>query len=142
MTKRLTFRQRWVKALRSGKYRQAKGVLRSPDNDVSYCCLGVACDLIDPNKWTKHAKEGDGALRAFAWGRRGRDSDYDDFSLPGHKAREVIGMDDEAIAALAELNDEGYSFTDIADAIEWIDNGESPYQVQNKLSNRRNGEAA
>ena len=39
----------WIKALRSGKYNQTKGALRRPDgsNDkgVSFCCLGVACDL-------------------------------------------------------------------------------------------------
>lgn len=33
----------WVKALRSGKYKQGRGLLRN-DND-GYCCLGVLCDL-------------------------------------------------------------------------------------------------
>ena len=32
----------WVKALRSGEYKQARGQLRKED---TYCCLGVACDL-------------------------------------------------------------------------------------------------
>ena len=32
----------WVKALRSGKYKQGEGVLRVEDK---YCCLGVACEL-------------------------------------------------------------------------------------------------
>lgn len=34
---------RWLKALRSGKYQQGKGELRSRDN--KFCCLGVLCDL-------------------------------------------------------------------------------------------------
>lgn len=38
----------WVNALRSGKYKQAKSTLR---NNYGYCCLGVLCDLYDPNKW-------------------------------------------------------------------------------------------
>ena len=41
----------WVKALRSGEYKQAIGQLR---REGSYCCLGVACDL-----YGKHALKGD-----------------------------------------------------------------------------------
>ncbi len=37
----------WLKALRSGKYKQAKNVLKSSNG--GFCCLGVLCDL--------HAKE-------------------------------------------------------------------------------------
>lgn len=33
---------KWVAALRSGEYQQAKGMLRT---DVGFCCLGVLCDL-------------------------------------------------------------------------------------------------
>lgn len=36
-------KQAWVKALRSGKYRQGRGQLRGPAD--YYCCLGVLCDL-------------------------------------------------------------------------------------------------
>lgn len=32
----------WLKALRSGDYKQGAGALRS---DHSFCCLGVLCDL-------------------------------------------------------------------------------------------------
>lgn len=35
--------KRWVKALRSGKYKQGRGQLRSRDG--RYCCLGVLCEL-------------------------------------------------------------------------------------------------
>lgn len=34
--------KKWVAALRSGKYQQATGWLRS---DAGFCCLGVACDI-------------------------------------------------------------------------------------------------
>lgn len=33
-------REKWLKALRSGKYQQTDGILKS-DYDNSYCCLGV-----------------------------------------------------------------------------------------------------
>jgi hypothetical protein len=44
---RKKFVQEWVKALRSGYYRQTQGQLSSHDSDkhghYQYCCLGVAC---------------------------------------------------------------------------------------------------
>jgi hypothetical protein len=36
--------KKWVAALRSGKYKQGKGVLHDQDKNT-YCCLGVLCDL-------------------------------------------------------------------------------------------------
>lgn len=36
----------WVKALKSGEYKQARNALRKEENgQLSYCCLGVLCDL-------------------------------------------------------------------------------------------------
>lgn len=35
---------KWIKALRSGKYKQAKGQFQKEDG---YCCLGVACRVIN-----------------------------------------------------------------------------------------------
>lgn len=38
----------WIKALRSGKYKQTRGILQDKNG---FCCLGVACKvLIDPEK--------------------------------------------------------------------------------------------
>lgn len=36
-------KKKWVKALRSGEYRQTTSVLRNEWNE--FCCLGVLCDL-------------------------------------------------------------------------------------------------
>jgi hypothetical protein len=41
----------WIAALKSGAYRQAKGILRKGD---TYCCMGVACDLISKEGWIEH----------------------------------------------------------------------------------------
>lgn len=41
--------QKWVKALRSGKYKQGTGALQ---NESGYCCLGVACKVLVPNYTT------------------------------------------------------------------------------------------
>jgi hypothetical protein len=43
------FKAKWLEALRSGKYKQTTGVLRSAEG---FCCLGVACDLVDPDSWS------------------------------------------------------------------------------------------
>ena len=40
--------QKWVKALRSGKYKQAAHSLATYDDSgktIGHCCLGVACEL-------------------------------------------------------------------------------------------------
>ncbi len=39
-------RKNWVKALRSGKYKQTKGVLCNARTG-GHCCLGVACRVFD-----------------------------------------------------------------------------------------------
>ena len=38
-------KETWTTALRSGKYRQSRGMLRREDG--SYCCLGVLCAVND-----------------------------------------------------------------------------------------------
>lgn len=42
-------KNKWVAALRSGKYRQGRGHLRN--NNDEYCCLGVLCDVVDTTRW-------------------------------------------------------------------------------------------
>ena len=39
--------KKWTKALRSGKYKQRKGLLQ---DSYGYCCLGVACDIFIKDK--------------------------------------------------------------------------------------------
>lgn len=112
---------RWVTALRSGEYRQGYFSLRT--NLGSYCCLGVLCDLVDPNGW-------DDNLYVSP-------NDPDDFSghlIPATLA-EALGLmwDQEANqngyldivdrdgvrVSLANLNDSGeLTFSQIADMIE------------------------
>jgi hypothetical protein len=38
----------WVNALRSGNYKATKNCLR---DEKGFCCLGVLCDLTEPNNW-------------------------------------------------------------------------------------------
>lgn len=56
MAKKIVYRTReevlglWIKTLKSGKYKQGRGQLRQTrvvdgKCEISYCCLGVLCDL-------------------------------------------------------------------------------------------------
>ena len=88
--------QKWVAALRSGRYKQGKGKLKAGSK---YCCLGVACKLY-PGKLP--------ALRDFA-------------RLPD-EVQEWLGLNSDSgefgEQCLAKINDEGASFAEIADLIE------------------------
>lgn len=43
----------WVKALRSGKYKQTTKTLKNNEDDA-YCCLGVLCDISKQGEWGTH----------------------------------------------------------------------------------------
>lgn len=98
---------KWLEALRSGKYIQGKHALRTLEN--GFCCMGVACDLIDPQKWDSDVSpDGDG----YNWGaiRTG----YTDDALAV-----ALGISKDMAAELAHLNDNcGKTFAQIADHIE------------------------
>lgn len=51
---------KWIKALRSGEYKQTTGMLNK--NNESVCCLGVLCELwrqeqLIPMKWETHSSD-------------------------------------------------------------------------------------
>lgn len=64
---------KWVEALESGKFKQGTGSLSRvrPGGHVSYCCLGVACELskqevlLNP-RWEKERND-----RVLTWGLEG-----------------------------------------------------------------------
>ena len=45
----MTLMQDWIAALRSGDYTQTGSHLR---DETGFCCLGVLCDIINPDGWT------------------------------------------------------------------------------------------
>ncbi len=100
----------WLKALRSKKYEQCVGSLR--EDKTHFCCLGVLCDLYDPLAWKiLFDFESDGEYHfGLHW------------IVP---PRHVIdwAFDDEGnnlfvFNAIANMNDRGSSFEEIADYIE------------------------
>lgn len=98
------FARKWADALRSGRYAQATGTLRNPDG---FCCLGVACDLIDPEAW-----KADNRYLAFTF--RGLALKF--IPLP---VRRAIGISDAEVDVLIQMNDGmKKSFVEIAGEVE------------------------
>lgn len=122
--------QKWIDALRSGKYVQGVHFLRS-DDGKSYCCLGVACDLAADEigaKWVFRKKNSE---YVFSGGKTNFEVD----SILPSEVRKFYGLIDNrgfevrtpsittpeilTAASLPNLNDEmGATFEDIADILE------------------------
>jgi hypothetical protein len=107
------YKQKWVDALTSGGYEQGNGFLRQGNK---FCCLGVLCDIVDPEGWGVRGRGMDGIIcYRYLDGEWGlpkavqAEVGVDEFAaLPGARAGET----------LAGLNDNGASFDDIAKVIE------------------------
>jgi hypothetical protein len=102
----------WVKALRSGDFKQGKGCLKNEDD--TYCCLGVA---------TKVAMEnGVEVGEVFDWGQAGLPSAVQDwYGL--RSANPAVGIEGPATGwglcdAIGANDFRNLDFGQIADAIE------------------------
>jgi hypothetical protein len=121
---------KWLEALRSGEYRQARHRLRDDNDD--FCCLGVLCDIYTKEvggswEWehSEHYDKG-GAYKIV----HEDCADLVTTSLP-FCVREWAGLElsnpgvhvakgdsDFVPTTLAQLNDGGKGFDEIADIIE------------------------
>lgn len=100
--KRIT---RWVNALLSGEYKRGEGVLRYTNlaGEKEHCCLGVACDLEQPNSWGALKEKGDGHSLG---GHTGNDSTGGgEFYLSARGLR-LFGLTDNGQHTLAKINDD------------------------------------
>ena len=100
----------WLEALRSGKYSQTKGMLKGDDG---YCCLGVLCDLKDPEDWHDRREDGE-SYGDFPFGYSKEMAS----ELPPEDVHTWAGIDGEVADILATKNDGGMPFSGIADWIE------------------------
>lgn len=98
-------RAHWAAALRSGKYEQTQGFLHT---NRGFCCLGVLCDLAVPNSWDDHISgASDFIYLGDSWDTN-----------PPESILEQVGLTDTEANALAEINDNGHDFAEIAAEIE------------------------
>lgn len=102
----------WLKALRSGKYRQGEGYLCKQDknNKSRYCCLGVLCNESHDGDWNREDDDYDGFVNWSIGGRSG--------AIPENIAK-GFGLNLRTQEKLVALNDgEKLNFKEIA---EWIE---------------------
>ena len=119
-------KQRWVDALRSGKYKQDIGHLRTRKG---FCCLGVLCDVYSPENWVAtgetindevfenwHYKTVDEFGNHYA----GEVLPHDvmEFCDMGTASPEIFIPHGQKYKTLASINDDGATFAEIADLIE------------------------
>lgn len=125
MSMNAEIKAQWVAALRSGEYRQGEGMLHHVRDD-NYCCLGVLCDLASKAgvevyvsvEFNRTSYDGNAhslppSVQEWAW----LDSELPEVGLSTAAVLEVGGSEDEP-AHLAGLNDNGWSFEQIADQID------------------------
>lgn len=107
---------KWLAALRSGRYSQARGRLF---NGAAFCCLGVLCDTIDHDGWSELSEDEAPTLGPDNFSHPFGDSN----ELLDPHFRDEIGIPAEAETKLTHMNDgenggPPANFTEIA---EWIE---------------------
>ncbi len=124
--------KKWVKALRSGKYKQGECYLKQSDNKggFNHCCLGVLCELYNDEMKKNHKKMLSTKIR-----NKTTDTDCITFNNKEGELPKVVMKWAEIIDpignfetedryglltthCLADLNDCGKKFTTIANIIE------------------------
>lgn len=140
---RTDIKERWLSALESGDYDQTTGRLAQVGKDgrVGYCCLGVLCDVVkDDLKLTFEAKDGhmffDGdnsILPMSVMKYSGLDRRAPKYNFKYAEYGEVWDDQGKPIAPFDErggewielhlpsLNDEGFTFAQIADIVRWAE---------------------
>jgi hypothetical protein len=114
-------KQQWVTALRSGEYTQASGNLRTEEG---YCCLGVLCDLYSKDtrdsstEWEVNHTADARPIPFYNFMDQGSFLPIAVKHWAGlDKASPLIYLDDVKMD-LAQVNDSGSTFTQIAQLIE------------------------
>lgn len=116
-------KNRWIKALRSGKYTQGPQVLKLiKDNGTKHCCLGVLCELaIEDGILVEHSSSSPIGFQKFG--------SNDEYCLLPEEVRKWAGISkdrglmvriklkDDPMSSLTKLNDNGTPFDKIANII-------------------------
>lgn len=94
----------WIKALVSGNFKQAEGVLRE-EATGGYCCLGVICQIAEPDGWNYVGIPHFGHPMGAEAERNG---------YLNQKAARSYNLSAAGQKKLAKLNDSGYNFGEVA----------------------------
>lgn len=105
-------KSKWLEALRSGRYHQARGVLRAEDGK-SHCCLGVLCDILQPDGWGEEWEFEDPSGRFVVLIAPHTLSEDEDQTL-SLSTLDAIGLASTEEDTLITMNDDGQDFFAIA----------------------------
>jgi hypothetical protein len=115
----------WLDALRSDRYEQGRGTLKKVTREgrTTYCCFGVLCELENP-RWVVKSESYGTKLWEFWLIPDGLGT----HSMPYCDFLDSLGIGQVQAREWAELNDAGWSFSQIANQIErqlaaWDQNG-------------------
>lgn len=118
-------KKQWVTALRSDKFIQTPKHLKTDD---SYCCLGVLCELhsreTGKSGWSYNTTEETFEYLGVSYVLPAEVSEWAGFLDPNDPQNTVPGYSNPLInvdgkeMTLAVLNDDGYTFNQIAQLIE------------------------
>lgn len=113
----------WIAALRSGEFHQGTGLLHKVmDGNHLFCCLGILCEVAEKNNVDVRVSSYQDDNDVITY------DGYEDFLPP--KIQQWAGLDSpnpgtqqptdigNVRATLSWLNDNGNTFSDIADIIE------------------------
>lgn len=127
MLKDVEIKEKWIVALRSGKFPQGNSVLKKHHFETGtfrFCCLGVLCDVVDPTKWQRDAEINYSSIYKFddLYEKDNTSYSWQDSQsttqLPYHMMDE-LGLTRDQCTRLMEMNDaEDKNFNEIADWIE------------------------
>jgi hypothetical protein len=113
-------KEKWLTALRSGKFKQGKEELRTLED--KFCCLGVLCDIY--RKETKLGKWGKNRFNKFHFTNTKKNNQkFEDQGVLPLSVKQWAELPDcnpsiDGLHTLATLNDNGSTFQEIADIIE------------------------
>jgi len=110
---------KWIEALRSGRYGQCKESLHLEGD--GFCCLGVLYDLMDPKGWDKAENQPSGTGYQCAFHKFSvavLPPDVIKWAGIDYLRGDTVLIYPENSYTLAGLNDNGKTFSEIADVIE------------------------
>lgn len=103
---------KWIDALRSGKYAQTRGFMRTPEG---FDAMGVLLDVINPKGWGEASKAHEGAMVYIPYTHKGC---VYTFQLP-YDISDQLGFYESDTFKMIALNDKQcLDFEQIADYLE------------------------
>jgi hypothetical protein len=111
---------KWLEALRSGRFAQTRGKLHRKND--GYCCLGVLAEVLGCTWQTVEGKNDGDQMFPFLDGineaKLGTIDQSEINNILGDTLLQKAALKPRQQSALAEMNDNGRTFAEIADYIE------------------------